>query len=304
MIRQELIEANRQKRKPDPNIVPVQPRKKEEGESNTDTAGVEAKPEADTNGEEALQQTAEDTAMVQSQLAQGALNKNDDSVTMDDPQPVAGTMAPQKLDTSAVNVVADLGGAWGAGATPGSVLARLMEEQEQLQQQQQHAPPKQQQQQPPLQQERESTANTLSSATRRDSLGGATTSSYGGSHADAGERYASHTDDSHNQYYNNSRYVAPPPPPPEEDYHFRGGRAWQQPPPPQPIASDPYYPPQQQHQQQRQQPYFGGRGRGTYRGGGRGGGFRGYQAPPGGAGGYDPRKRPRDDPRWTRDGPR
>ena len=304
MIRQELIEANRQKRKPDPNIVPVQPRKKEEGESNTDTAGVEAKPEADTNGEEALQQTAEDTAMVQSQLAQGALNKNDDSVTMDDPQPVAGTMAPQKLDTSAVNVVADLGGAWGAGATPGSVLARLMEEQEQLQQQQ-HAPPKQQQQQPPLQQERESTANTLSSATRRDSLGGATTSSYGGSHADAGERYASHTDDSHNQYYNNSRYVAPPPPPPEEDYHFRGGRAWQQPPPPQPIASDPYYPPQQQqHQQQRQQPYFGGRGRGTYRGGGRGGGFRGYQAPPGGAGGYDPRKRPRDDPRWTRDGPR
>lgn len=293
MIRQELIDANRQKRPPDPNIVPIQPRKKEENELNTNAAGVEAKPQAETNGGDVLPQTAEDTAMAQSPLSARTQNKIGDSLNIDDSQQVADTMAPQKLEASAVNVVADLGGAWGAGATPGSVLARLMEEQEQLQQQ-----PQQQKQQ-----EREGTTNTPSSATRRESLGGATTSSYGGSHADASERYTSHTDDSRNPYYNNSRYIAqPPPPPPEADYHPRGGRGWQPTPQQPPIAPDSYYPPQQR--QQHQQPYFGGRGRGTFRGGGRGEGFRSYQAPPGGAGGFDPHKRPREDPRWTRNGPR
>ena len=296
------MDASRQNRQPDPNIVPIQPRRKVDSDAQEDTAGVEAKPPADATRGEYVKGKSEDAAEALSTTEESHLNSNSDvllgpsmSMHVDGSQPEANSMAPQKLEASTKFVLADFGGAWGAGAAPGSVLAKLMEEQEKLQQ------PHQQQQHQPRD---GGVVHAAPSTTRRDSLGGATTtSSYGGSHADAGERHNRFPDEAHEPNYNNSGYGVPPPPPPpppppsDEGGVFRGGRGWR----PstqthqQQFQQDSYYPPQQQHQQ-----YAGGRGRGGFRGGGRGGGNRGYQGPPSTGGGFDPRKRPRDDPRWSR----
>ena len=144
------MDASRQNRQPDPNIVPIQPRRKVDSDAQEDTAGVEAKPPADATRGEYVKGKSEDAAEALSTTEESHLNSNSDvllgpsmSMHVDGSQPEANSMAPQKLEASTKFVLADFGGAWGAGAAPGSVLAKLMEEQEKLQQpqqQQQHQP--------------------------------------------------------------------------------------------------------------------------------------------------------------------
>jgi len=317
LIRQELTDAHRQNRPPDPAIVPIQPRRTTMDEN----AVVEAKPQAEatpTNTETAdggseesnNSGTANDatpsTTAGPSSKPSGVDNEDETAGASPNVEEPSAFMAPQKLQAAPIHVSADLGGAWGAGAAPGSVLAKLIEEQE-----------KQQEQQQQQDSSRRSATAALTSPTRRDSLGGASTTSYGNSNAsDAGGGYYSGNrseeppqhDSSSSSYYSNKPAAQPPPPPPPEEDYYRGGRGWQQPQPPQQQPHygdqqqhyDSYYPPQPpQNSYQQQQPYYGrGRG-GGYRGRG-GEGSRGYQPQQGGGRGYDPRKRPREDPRWSR----
>jgi len=302
LIRQELVDAHNQKRPPDPAIVPIQAPVK--SEVADDATAVEAKPQAEADEEAGGEKNAGtadadgDTTATECATAATATmgpSSKPDSESTEDTKIASVSMAPQPQPV-AVDVPASLGGAWGAGAAPGSVLAKLMEEQ--------------QQQQDGL--SGSSRRRSLSPASRRDSLGGATTAttnSYAGSASGDAGGYANY--EPQDSSYNQGPPPPPPPPPPpqqEEDY-YRGGRGWQQ-----QQQQDGYYPPaayQQQHHAS-QQPYYGGRGgggRGGYRGrggGGRGGDSRGYQAPPSDypsyGGGYDSHrgsnKRPRDDPRW------
>lgn len=111
-IRQELTDAGRQRRPPDPTIVPVMPRA-----PARQTPKVAVSGDSDNNGTD---------------------------VTMgDDEEPVIGPIMPHggaavdvgTIKTEETEQAKDLqhlgsGGAWGAGAAPGSLLARLIEEQE------------------------------------------------------------------------------------------------------------------------------------------------------------------------------
>lgn len=96
-IRQELIDASKQKRAPDPSIVPIQPRKSIV--VDTEAATVVAAPQP-----------------------------NEEVTSSSDPEPTSSStalVAPVKEIEDA-----GLGGAWGAGAAAGTVLAKLIEEQE------------------------------------------------------------------------------------------------------------------------------------------------------------------------------
>ena len=111
-IRQELTDAIRQRRPPDPNIVPV-----------TARAPAKQTPKVALAGE--------------------SLEGGEDSGMGDEDSPVIGPYMPQGgikeeepiLKAEALEEGTDIqhlgsGGAWGAGAAPGSLLARLIEEQE------------------------------------------------------------------------------------------------------------------------------------------------------------------------------
>jgi hypothetical protein len=111
-IRQELTDAGRQRRPPDPTIVPVMPRAPAK-----QTPKVAVSGDSDENGTD---------------VAMG-----------DDEEPVIGPAMPHggtavdvgTVKTEETEQAKDLqhlgsGGAWGAGAAPGSLLARLIEEQE------------------------------------------------------------------------------------------------------------------------------------------------------------------------------
>lgn len=116
-IRQELIDASKQKRKPDPSIVPVIPRALEP------TTEVKS---AEISGEIYKTEVDDDDA------DGGGLFAASDSAG-----PSIGPSGPD-MDANAPlkekrhDVPEGVGGAWGAGAAPGSVLAKLIEEQERL----------------------------------------------------------------------------------------------------------------------------------------------------------------------------
>jgi len=116
LIRQELTDASRQKRTPDPNIVPVLPRAPE---SQTPRVAVSA------TGEDA----EENDAALDSKEAGPAIGpvmvKKEEETMIE--APGAG---PDKEDHKEEEVDVGIGGAWGAGAAPGSTLAKLIEEQE------------------------------------------------------------------------------------------------------------------------------------------------------------------------------
>jgi hypothetical protein len=113
MIRQELIDASKQKRAPDPTIVPVTPKAPVLLNSALPRAdGIAEGEDADSNAE------------VGPALGPILVKKEDSSLA----GPAAGPDAER--DTEDVDIDVGKGGAWGAGAAPGSYLARLIEEQE------------------------------------------------------------------------------------------------------------------------------------------------------------------------------
>ena len=132
-IRQELTDASKQSRRPDPTLVPVIPRaprkqqprvavavkkkkKQEDDEEEVDlknVPGPQAVPNAanaDGSGGDGTKDGSSGGAKVKKEGGEGAADDGKDKKEEDD----------------------DIGaGAWGAGAAPGSMLARLIEEQEQ-----------------------------------------------------------------------------------------------------------------------------------------------------------------------------
>lgn len=141
-IRQELMDASRQGRMPDPAIVPVVPR-------------VRKKPEESTAVSEAHEDAANQDASSSDAIKAEANAGSDDG----NPRVVGPIFVPKKEDRPMEElsnhhanvgptndemrendeyIETGEGGAWGAGAAPGSMLARLMEEQEQQEQQQQY----------------------------------------------------------------------------------------------------------------------------------------------------------------------
>ena len=112
-VRQELMDASRQKRAPDPNLVPVTPRqvnltKKEEDEKE------------DKDDDDAVKKEEDEPVVPATTAAGPALPQSAPSAPS---QPKAAVAAA--VDHSVG------GGAWGAGAEPGSYLAQLMEQQQQ-----------------------------------------------------------------------------------------------------------------------------------------------------------------------------
>jgi Fip1 motif len=116
IIRQELIDAFRQKRSTDPTIVPIQPRAKTEEDG---TIIVAAPIPQDATIDEIPMDTTHDneTVAVLKDISIGPTVMKPDE-----------TVSPQKLNMQ--DFSSSTGGAWGAGAVPGSLLARLMEAQE------------------------------------------------------------------------------------------------------------------------------------------------------------------------------
>lgn len=130
IIRQELIDAFRQKRAPDPVIVPIQPRvrAKEISEAVPVTAPT-------PNDIDSRDNMPINTAIVSD--SQGIDNRGivksivtSEETTSVDPsdKKVSELIEPKRLEIEDISI--GIGGAWGAGATPGSFLARLLEEQE------------------------------------------------------------------------------------------------------------------------------------------------------------------------------
>lgn len=255
MIRQELTDASRQRRQPDPGIVPVTPRT-----PNKQTPRVAVAGGGDGNengdGSAAPGDVAADGTVIGPTKV-----KTTDGDAMDVEEDGKGE---KKVDVEHVGV----GGAWGAGAAPGSVLARLIEEQERKTET--PSAPKEQyvrEEQPSGYRGREDWGGSQSSSQRSD-WNQDSRDSYYGSQSDQGSHYQD--DRYHQQQYPRRggfhQGNGPPPPPSYYDGRGRGGG-----PPPRPPYQQP--PP----------PHWAGRG-------GRGGG-----------GDYHSRKRYREDhDRWRR----
>jgi len=113
-IRQELTDASRQRRPPDPNIVPVTPKTPLK---QAPRVAVASKDDDANAGNDGTQTTGEGEGPV----IGPEMVKKEDKMDVD-----------QEGDDEKKDDVDDVGGgAWGAGAAPGSMLAKLIEEQEQ-----------------------------------------------------------------------------------------------------------------------------------------------------------------------------
>lgn len=129
-IRQELIDAARSKRQPDPNIVPVTPKLPQAQQSRvavtseTDGEGDINEANVGEGGESAVE--TEDNQQPLAPLGPSLPEKLPKATT------VAAT-ATEKPAMAAEHIPEGVGGAWGAGAPPGSHLAKLIEEQERAQ---------------------------------------------------------------------------------------------------------------------------------------------------------------------------
>jgi hypothetical protein len=115
MIRQELTDASRQRRPPDPTVVPVIPRA-----PNKQTPKVAVASSGDDDEAEDNMEIDENAAVVGPVL----VKTEDEGAKVENK-----SEGPDKVD-AVPDVHVGAGGAWGAGAPPGSVLARLIEEQE------------------------------------------------------------------------------------------------------------------------------------------------------------------------------
>lgn len=120
-IRQELTDANRQKRPHDPAIVPVTPRAPAK---QTPKVAVAVTTE-DGDGVDGAA-VAEEAKELGPELV-----KKEDDPDSDAPTENNKGQGPDKPEIK-IDVPVVVGGAWGAGAAPGSMLAKLIEQQEQL----------------------------------------------------------------------------------------------------------------------------------------------------------------------------
>ena len=121
IVRQELIDARRQKRKPDPTLVPVTPREPsslaKDNASGEDEAG---------NGKGSIEG---DMDLDSDEVAMPSMGpERPDGVKTETEQPLKPAEKEEELD---IDLPTDIGGAWGAGAAPDSLLAKLIEQQEQ-----------------------------------------------------------------------------------------------------------------------------------------------------------------------------
>ena len=122
-IRQELTDASRSKRPPDPNVVPVAPRTPTSQAPRVAVVGSnknEGKGDEE-DGTEPEEANDSSEPLGPSLPAEGVSPKSSNNIT----SASTGDMA---TESEKINVGA--GGAWGAGAIPGSLLAQLIEEQE------------------------------------------------------------------------------------------------------------------------------------------------------------------------------
>lgn len=134
LIRQELIDANRQKRQPDPSIVPVVPKapRKQNPKVAVSSSGGQSEGADDDHNEGDENAPVAGPELVKTEEVRG---KGGEDVAPDDDAP----QGPAKNEPKEfVDVNSGIGGAWGMGAIPGSKLAQLIEEQEKQMGQQQH----------------------------------------------------------------------------------------------------------------------------------------------------------------------
>lgn len=281
LVRQELIDASRQKRAPDPTIVPIQPRAKE---GATIVAVAVPIPQATTAAtvSDGLGEDMSSYGIGQSRI--GVDTPPATAIGPTTTKPDEAAIVPNKKETEDVPV--GVGGAWGAGAAPGSLLARLMEEQEggegAVAVTDVHDP----------------TRSSVPS--HRDSDNGRHNGNYGDTEDHRApvkserdsyygrsdpEEYAREGDYDNDTYDPRGHWREQQLPPPPEVDHYGGvgrGGGWQPPPLPPPPLQDPYYPPPPAEPEGG---YYGvGRGRRGYGGGGRSesyggrgrGGGRGY----------------------------
>ena len=117
-IRQELIDAARAKRAPDPNIVPVTPKVPQSQQPRVAVSGGIADGD---KSDDAEAEAAEDTNEPMAPLGPSL------------PAKIPATATTVEKVTVAEQIPEGVGGAWGAGAAPGSHLAKLIEEQERAQ---------------------------------------------------------------------------------------------------------------------------------------------------------------------------
>lgn len=121
LIRQELIDARRQKRKPDPTLVPVTPREPST-QAKDNASGDDEDGNGDGNAEGDLGVTSDKNGVT--------------SMGPERPESIIKTESEQPLNAvkqeerAVIDLPTDIGGAWGAGAAPGSMLAKLIEQQE------------------------------------------------------------------------------------------------------------------------------------------------------------------------------
>jgi Fip1 motif len=116
IIRQELTDASRQRRPPDPTVVPVQARA-----PSKQTPKVAVNPKT---GEEDGEDDGEGPMIGPSMGEGGVAASTEGSIENSTSDPAL------QRDTAKDVAYVGVGGAWGAGAAPGSKLARLIEEQE------------------------------------------------------------------------------------------------------------------------------------------------------------------------------
>ena len=122
MIRQELTDASRQRRPPDPAIVPVTPRAPNKQNPKVAVAVSNGSEDKDSDNQASIDDEMEP-------VVGPVLVKIEEEAA---PMKVKAGEGPAKAE-KIVDVYVGAGGAWGAGAAPGSVLARLIEEQEKKQ---------------------------------------------------------------------------------------------------------------------------------------------------------------------------
>lgn len=144
-IRQELIDANRQSRPIDPSVVPIIPRKPKKqaarvavaigNTTNTSDDSTSIAIDADGKGIKADDKD-EDVGNMNVPIV-GPVLKKDEVAEEKATETVVDASTVSTEEVPSEDVVDDIevvGGAWGAGAAPGSFLAKLIEEQEKHQQ--------------------------------------------------------------------------------------------------------------------------------------------------------------------------
>lgn len=114
MIRQELTDATKQRRAPDPTLVPVTPRapSKQQPKVAVAVSGEKGDDTESPEGTDDSSATVLGPVLVKKEIKENTEGPN------------------KKANKSRVDVHVGSGGAWGAGAAPGSVLAKMIEEQE------------------------------------------------------------------------------------------------------------------------------------------------------------------------------